>query len=50
LREKYPGNLFVHERYQDAVHEHGIEGHLAALPRSIRRSSGSTLGAPSTGI
>src|SRR3981081_2187415 len=31
LRERYSDNLFVHERYQDAVHQHGIEGHLQAL-------------------
>jgi len=31
LRKRYPRNLFVHERYQDAVQEHGIEGHLRAL-------------------
>jgi hypothetical protein len=31
LRQRYPGNLFVQERYQDAVREYGIEGHLRAL-------------------
>jgi pentatricopeptide repeat protein len=31
LRERYPDDLFVHERYQDAVVRHGVEGHLKAL-------------------
>jgi tetratricopeptide (TPR) repeat protein len=31
LRKSNPENLFVHERYQDAVRQHGIEGHLKAM-------------------
>jgi len=31
LRGRYPNDLFVHEHYQDAVSQHGIEGHLRAL-------------------
>jgi hypothetical protein len=31
LREKFPSDLFAHVRYQDAVNERGIEGHLKAL-------------------
>jgi len=31
LRTRYPSDLFVHERYQDAVNQYGIEGHLRAL-------------------
>ncbi|MGH9821726.1 MAG: hypothetical protein ACREDR_00485 [Blastocatellia bacterium] len=31
LRKEYPDDLFVHERYQDAVARNGIEGHLKAL-------------------
>jgi hypothetical protein len=31
VRDRYPDNLFAHERYQDSIHEHGIEGHLALL-------------------
>jgi hypothetical protein len=31
LRERHPGDLFVHESYQDAVERHGIEGHLRQL-------------------
>ncbi|MBZ5618174.1 MAG: hypothetical protein LAQ69_05465 [Acidobacteriia bacterium] len=31
LRERYPESLFVHEAYQDAIHRHGIEGHLREL-------------------
>jgi len=31
LRERYPDDLFVHESYQDAVEQHGIEGHLRQL-------------------
>jgi len=36
LRKSYPRNLFVHERYQDAVQEHGIEGHLRALTQEYQ--------------
>ncbi len=31
LRERYPDDLLVHESYQDAVQQHGIEGHLRKL-------------------
>src|SRR5258708_27880763 len=31
LRERFANDLFAHVRYQDAVNEHGIEGHLKAL-------------------
>ena len=31
LRSRSPGDLFVHERYQDAVQQYGIEGHLRQL-------------------
>jgi len=31
LRARYPNDLFVHEAYQDAVQQHGIEGHLRQL-------------------
>ncbi len=31
VRQRYPEDLFVHERYQDAVQQHGIEGHLVAM-------------------
>src|SRR5713226_2469398 len=31
LRERFPNDLFAHVRYQDAVNERGIEGHLKAL-------------------
>lgn len=31
LRERYPQDLFVHERYQDAIEQYGIEGHLRKL-------------------
>lgn len=31
LRATYPDSLLVHERYQDAVRRHGIEGHLRAM-------------------
>jgi pentatricopeptide repeat protein len=30
LRARYPDDLFVNERYQDAVNRHGIEGHIKA--------------------
>ncbi len=31
LRQRYPGDLWVNERYQDAVQQYGIEGHLRKL-------------------
>jgi pentatricopeptide repeat protein len=31
VRDRHPDNLFAHERYQDAVNEYGIEGHLRLL-------------------
>ncbi len=31
LRERYPKDLWVNERYQDAVQQYGIEGHLRML-------------------
>jgi hypothetical protein len=36
LRERYPGDLFVHERYQDAVQQYGIEGHLRQLTQNYQ--------------
>jgi hypothetical protein len=31
VRDRHPGDLFAHERYQDAIVEYGIEGHLRLL-------------------
>jgi pentatricopeptide repeat protein len=31
LRARHPDDLFVHERYQDGVARHGIEGHVRAM-------------------
>jgi hypothetical protein len=31
VRDRHPDNVFAHERYQDAVNEYGIEGHLRLL-------------------
>ncbi len=31
LRQRYPNDLFVHEGYQDAVNQYGIEGHLRSM-------------------
>jgi hypothetical protein len=31
LRDRFAGDLFVHLRYQDAIFEHGIEGHLKEM-------------------
>lgn len=31
LRKRYPNDLIVHESYQGAVQQHGIEGHLRKL-------------------
>jgi hypothetical protein len=31
VRDRHSGDLFAHERYQDAMNEYGIEGHLRML-------------------
>jgi len=31
LRQRYPNDLWVNERYQDAVQQYGIEGHVRGL-------------------
>ena len=31
LRQRYPDDLWVNQRYQDAVQQYGIEGHLRKL-------------------
>jgi hypothetical protein len=36
LRDHYAGDLFVHERYQDAVQQYGIEGHLRQLTQDYQ--------------
>ena len=36
VRDRYPDNLFAHERYQDAVNEYGIEGHLRLLHKNYQ--------------
>ena len=36
LRQKFPADLFVHLRYQDAVFEAGTEGHLKAMLREYQ--------------
>jgi hypothetical protein len=36
LRERLPHDLFVHARYQDAVNERGVEGHLKSLTEEYR--------------
>ncbi len=33
VRDRHPDDLFAHERYQDAMHENGIEGHLRLLAK-----------------
>jgi len=33
VRDRHPDNLFAHERYQNAIFENGIEGHLRLLAR-----------------
>ena len=40
LRERYPRNLFVHVRYQDAIFERGIEGHLREMLEEYLRPAG----------
>src|SRR5262245_27082608 len=34
--KRQEGDLFAHERYQDAVHRHGVEGHLRALTQEYQ--------------
>jgi hypothetical protein len=36
VRDRHPDNLFAHERYQDAVNEYGIEGHLRLLNKEYQ--------------
>jgi hypothetical protein len=36
VRDRHPGDLFAHERYQDAMHDNGIEGHLRLLTRQYK--------------
>jgi len=36
VRDRHPDDLFAHERYQDAVNEYGIEGHLRLLHKQYK--------------
>jgi len=36
LRQRYRNDLFVHERYQDAAQQYGIEGHLRQLAQDYQ--------------
>jgi hypothetical protein len=36
VRDRHPDDLFAHERYQDAVNEYGIEGHLRLLNKQYQ--------------
>ncbi len=36
VRDRHPDDLFAHERYQDAVNEFGIEGHLQLLNKEYQ--------------
>ena len=36
VRDRHPDDLFAHERYQDAVNEYGIEGHLRLLNKEYQ--------------
>jgi len=36
VRDRYPDDIFAHERYQDAVNEYGIEGHLRLLNKEYQ--------------
>ena len=36
VRDHHPDDLFAHERYQDAMNEYGIEGHLRLLNKEYR--------------
>ena len=49
LRQRYPNDLWVNERYQDAVQQYGIEGRAGdnqTRPYRVHidRASGSTMG------
>ncbi len=39
LRNRYPNELFVQERYQDAVQQFGIEGHLRAMTEEYQAAA-----------
>jgi hypothetical protein len=36
VRDEHPDNIFAHERYQDAVNEYGIEGHLRLVSKEYQ--------------
>ncbi|HXP87069.1 MAG TPA: hypothetical protein VN841_20230 [Bryobacteraceae bacterium] len=46
VRDRYPDNLFAHERYEDAIHENGIEGHLRLLARQYAELESQHAGDP----
>jgi hypothetical protein len=43
---RHPDDLFVHERYQDAMHENGIEGHLRLLTKQYKTLEDKHAGEP----
>jgi hypothetical protein len=46
VRDRYPDNLFAHERYQDAIQEYGIEGHMRLLARQYTELESKHAGDP----
>ncbi len=46
VRDQCPDNLFAHERYQDAIHEYGIEGHLRLLAKQYTELESKHAGEP----
>jgi hypothetical protein len=46
LREQFADDVFVHERYQDAVFAHGVEGELKAMLAEYARLRASHSGDP----
>jgi hypothetical protein len=46
VRDRYPDSLFAHERYQDAIHEYGIEGHMRLLTRQYTELESKHAGDP----
>jgi len=46
VRDRHPNDLFTHEKYQDAMHENGIEGHLRLLAKQYGELDAKHLGDP----
>lgn len=46
VRDRYPDDIFAHERFQDAIHDYGIEGHLRLLAKQYAELESKHAGDP----